>query len=254
MSSWIHGCLSSTRVSIPINGIVTSKFCMDRGIRQGDPLSPFLYIIMAEGLHIAMEMAIEKGIFEGIQLPCQGLIISHLQYADDVIFMGTWSIENAKNLIKILRCFKLSSGLKVNMSKSELFGFGTQNYELELASGSFNYYVGSLPFIYLRLLVGAFMARATHWNPITKKFQARLSKWKASTLSFGGHLTLCKAIFSSVGSFYFSLYKARIKVIKSLEKIRMRFLVVVGGGGYGIKKDVIDCLGKGYCRQRKRHS
>nr|KAJ0214448.1 hypothetical protein LSAT_V11C400195850 [Lactuca sativa] len=220
---WIHGCLSSTRVSVLVNGSATKEFGMERGVRQGDPLSPFLFNIAAEGLHITMKEAEEKGIFKGLQLPNHGPIISHLQYADDVIFMGSWSSENIKNLIRILRCFELPSGLKINMSKSRLFGFGVQNYELEMVARSFNFLIGLLPFTYLGLPVGASMTRVSLWKPIIDNFQVKLSRWKASTLSFGGRLTLCKAVLSSLGSFYFSIYKAPIKVINSLERIRMRF-------------------------------
>nr|KAJ0195447.1 hypothetical protein LSAT_V11C700350330 [Lactuca sativa] len=259
--AWIHGCLSSTRVSILINGAATSEFGMERGIRQGDPLSPFLYIIAAEGLHIVMEMAKEQGIFEGIQLPQQGPTISHLQYADDTILMGSWSFENAKNLIRILRCFELSSGLKVNMSKSKLFRFGAQNCELELVARNLNCSIGSLPFIYLGLSVGASMARAVHWNPIIEKFQTRLSKWKASTLLFGGRLMLCKAVLSSLSSFYFSLYKAPVKnavlLGGDLESRKMswiaweKVLAAKERGGMGIgslKAQNIALLGKWWWR------
>lgn len=95
---WINGCLSSAKVSVLVNGSATKEFGMERGVRQGDPLSPFLFIIAAEGLHIAMKEAEEKSIFKGLQLPNHGPVISHLQYADDVIFMGSWSSENVKNL------------------------------------------------------------------------------------------------------------------------------------------------------------
>lgn len=95
---WIIKCLSSARVSVLINGSAATEFSMERGVRQGDPLSPFLFIIAVKGLHMAMEMAKEKGLFQGIKLPQDGPVISHLQYADDVIFMGSWSIENAKKI------------------------------------------------------------------------------------------------------------------------------------------------------------
>nr|KAJ0191956.1 hypothetical protein LSAT_V11C800414360 [Lactuca sativa] len=232
--SWIRGCLSSTRVSVIINGSATKEFDMERGLRQGDPLSPFLFIIAAEGLHAAMESAKEKGIFKGIQLPGHDPVISHLQYADDVIFMGTWLLENTKNLIRILRCFELSSGLKINMEKCKLYGLGVQNCELELVARTFNCTIDSFPFTYLGLPVGASMARVTHWKPIIERFQAKLSRWKASTLSFGGRLTLCKAVLSSLGTFYFSIYKAPVK---DSEEVFLGWL-------HGIKKNGLDCLGK----------
>lgn len=81
-----------------------------------------------------MEEGKEAGIFEGINLSRQGPNISHLQYADDAIFLGSWSIENARNLIRILRCFELASGLKINMLKSKIYGFGVQVCELELVA------------------------------------------------------------------------------------------------------------------------
>ncbi|XP_023732081.1 uncharacterized protein LOC111879881 [Lactuca sativa] len=109
------------------------------------------------------------------------------------------------------------------MSKSKIFGIGVPNCELELLARYSNCSIGSFPFIYLGLPGGASMARVRYWNLIIEKFQARLSKWKASNLSFGGRLTLCKVVLSSLSTFYFSMYKAPVKVIKTLEKIRMRF-------------------------------
>nr|KAJ0225680.1 hypothetical protein LSAT_V11C100033170 [Lactuca sativa] len=167
--SWIHGCLSFARISVLINGSATSEFGMERGISQGDPLSPFLFIIAVEGLNIALEMAKQSGAFVGIQLPPQGP--------------------------------------KVNMSKSKIVCFDVPNCELELMARYSNCSIGSLPFIYLGLSVGASMARVSYWNPIIEKFQARLSKWKATNLSFGGRLTLCKVVLSSLGTFYFSLFR-----------------------------------------------
>lgn len=132
-------------------------------------------------------------------------------------------MENIKNLIRILRWFKLASGLKVNMSKSKIYGLGVQSCELDLVVRSFCCSIGSFPITYLGLPVGVSMVRETHWKPIIEKFQAKLSRWKASTLSFGGRLTLCNSVLNSLGSFYFSLYKAPAKVLKSLERIRMKF-------------------------------
>lgn len=77
-------------ISVLVNGSATLELCMERGVRQGDPLYSFLFIIATEGLHVEMEMEKEKGMFEGIQLSHQGPVISHLRYADDVIFLDYW--------------------------------------------------------------------------------------------------------------------------------------------------------------------
>ncbi|KAJ9548459.1 hypothetical protein OSB04_021002 [Centaurea solstitialis] len=80
---WIRNCLSSARISVLINGSASGEFSMQRGVRQGDPLAPFLFIIAMEALNAAMKQARSLGIFEGIQLPKNGLLVSHLFYADD---------------------------------------------------------------------------------------------------------------------------------------------------------------------------
>ncbi|GJX97788.1 RNA-directed DNA polymerase, eukaryota [Tanacetum coccineum] len=93
--SWIYGCLHNARSSILINGSPTSEFKVFRGLRQGDPLSPFLFILVMEGLHL-------------------------LTY--DVIFIGERSWQNAHNLLCMLCCFYLIYVLKINVNKSNIFG------------------------------------------------------------------------------------------------------------------------------------
>lgn len=71
-----------------VNGCPTDAFNVSKGVRQGDPLSPFLFIVAMEGLHVAMEAAKLKGIFKGINIPNCDISLSHLFYADDALFMG----------------------------------------------------------------------------------------------------------------------------------------------------------------------
>lgn len=130
---------------------------------------------------------------------------------------------NARNLIRILRCFELASGLKVNINKSKLFGISCSANEVEPVAGLLKCQVGSFPITYLGLPIGASMGRAVHWSPIVEKFKSKLSRWKASTLSFGGRVTLCKAVLGALGTYFFSLYKAPDKVVNELERIRMKF-------------------------------
>ncbi|XP_071739221.1 secreted RxLR effector protein 78-like [Rutidosis leptorrhynchoides] len=85
---WIYSCLKSATISILVNGSPTNEFSLGRGIRQGDPLSPFLFILAAEGLNILTKAATEKGLFKGVEIGRDKVNISHLQYADDTIFLG----------------------------------------------------------------------------------------------------------------------------------------------------------------------
>ncbi|GKC21915.1 RNA-directed DNA polymerase, eukaryota, reverse transcriptase zinc-binding domain protein [Tanacetum coccineum] len=119
---WISGCLHSASASILINGSPTCEFNILRGLRQGDPLSPFLFIIAMEGLHVAMEDAMAAGLYNGCKINTVNL--SHLFFTDDALFIGAWSRSNIVSLTSILDCFHLVSGLKINYHKSNLFGVG----------------------------------------------------------------------------------------------------------------------------------
>lgn len=101
--SWILNCLSSASISVIINGSLYKEFMMERGLRQGDALSPFLFLLVAEALHVTMLEACSKGKYKGISLNNSDLNISLLQYADDVLFSGEWSYANIKSLARIPR-------------------------------------------------------------------------------------------------------------------------------------------------------
>ncbi|XP_022004008.1 uncharacterized protein LOC110901489 [Helianthus annuus] len=145
-----------------------------------------------EALDVIMTRARERGAFEGVKLPNEGPCISHLCYADDVIFMDVWSKANILNLNRILRCFYLCSGLKVNLNKSSLYGVGVEEEEVELMAKNLGCKEGKLPFGFLGLTIGANMKRVKFWKPVGDKFNNKLSAWKAKCLSFAGRLTLAK--------------------------------------------------------------
>lgn len=161
-----------------INGSPTKEFVIGKGLRQGDPLAPFLFLIVAESLHILMEEAVKKRLFEGIKVGKNEVLISHLQYADDVVFFGKWSLGNLKNLLKILSCFQLLSGLKINVGKSKIFGLGVREEEVQAWARCVGCGWGVLPFTYLGLPVGASMRRLDHWKPAIEKVKKRLASWK----------------------------------------------------------------------------
>ncbi|KAJ0482676.1 hypothetical protein HanIR_Chr13g0656551 [Helianthus annuus] len=173
-----------------------------------------------EALDIIMDRAGKRGDFKGIKLPNEGPCISHLCYADDVIFMGEWSETNILNLNRILRCFYVCSGLRVNLNKSSLYGVGVEEEEIENMTNRLKCRKGSMSFGFLGLTIGANMKRIKFWKPVVDKFNTKLSAWKAKCLSFAGRMILAKAVMGALPNYYFSMYLAPKKVIQTLDAIR----------------------------------
>jgi hypothetical protein len=163
---WIRACVFSGNMSILVNGCPTEEINIQRGLKQGDPLAPLLFLIVAEGLGGLMKKAVETNHFCGFCIGDNGLSISHLQYADDTLCLGEATIENLWALKAILRGFEMVSGLKVNFWKSNFMGVNVSHEFLTLASVFLNCRVISIPFKYLGLPIGANPRRASTWEPL----------------------------------------------------------------------------------------
>ncbi|GJZ45992.1 putative RNA-directed DNA polymerase, eukaryota, reverse transcriptase zinc-binding domain protein [Tanacetum coccineum] len=155
--SWIFACLHSLRASILINGSPTSEFSIKRGLRQGDPLSPFLFILIMEGLHCAMSNAVSSGLIRGIKIGSSDITLSHLFYADDVIITTDWNSGDLDNIIRVLHVFYLASGLKINIHESNIFVIGVANGDVVDMARRTSCASGIFPFTYLGLPIGSNM-------------------------------------------------------------------------------------------------
>nr|GEV77789.1 RNA-directed DNA polymerase, eukaryota, reverse transcriptase zinc-binding domain protein [Tanacetum cinerariifolium] len=131
--------------------------------------------------------------FKGVSIG-SNLHLSHLFYADDVVFLGQWSDSNISTIIKVLKCFFCASGLSINMHKSKLMGIAVDDDIVNQAAHSIGCLQLKPPFSYLGSRIGGSMSRNNSWDDIVNKLLARLSKWKMKTLSIGGCLTLLKSV------------------------------------------------------------
>ncbi|KAL6525382.1 hypothetical protein OROHE_015689 [Orobanche hederae] len=111
---WVRECISTASANVLVNGSPSVEFQLERGVRQGDPLSPFLFLIATEGLNLLMNRAVDRGIIRPAKVGRDGVCISHLQYADDTIFIIDGAEENARSIRGVLKVFELLSGLAVN--------------------------------------------------------------------------------------------------------------------------------------------
>ncbi|GAU27954.1 hypothetical protein TSUD_146720 [Trifolium subterraneum] len=206
---WMKKCICTASASVLVNGSPTEEFPLERGLRQGDPLSPFLFLLAAEGLNVLMQAMVEHHFFSGYSFGMQNPIsISHLQFADDTLLLGTKCWANVHALRAALVLFETMSGLKVNFNKSMLVGVNIADSWLRVAASALRCKVGQVPFIYLGLPIGGDPRRLGFWEPVLTHIQNRLSGWKSRFLSFGGRLVLLKSMLTSLLVYALSFFKA----------------------------------------------
>ncbi|KAA3462680.1 reverse transcriptase [Gossypium australe] len=117
----IRRCVSTVSYAVNINGRRGSLFFPTRGLRQGDPLSPFLFLICSEGLSSLIRAARREGLIRGAKASRSGPEISHLLFADDCILFGEASSRGAEILKNILQVYESCSGQCMNFTKSTVF-------------------------------------------------------------------------------------------------------------------------------------
>lgn len=115
-------CVSTASALVLVNESSLREFCLQRGLRQGDPLSSFIFLLAAEGLSLLMKKAVDGGFFKPLEIGRNKINVSHLQFADDIIFLGAADIENARVIKRIQKNMKLISDLKLNYEKCWLYG------------------------------------------------------------------------------------------------------------------------------------
>lgn len=109
-----------------MNGSSTEKFNPSKGLRQGDFLSPYLFLLVVEVLSKLINDVVARGQLSGFQVVEQGTIISHLQFAADTLIFIDTSTDEVRRLFIILDVFETLTGLKLNMEKSTMISIGAE--------------------------------------------------------------------------------------------------------------------------------
>lgn len=195
-------------------------------------MSPFLFNIVAEGLNMLFQRTKALGLIKGAVIGHKETNITHLQFADDTVVFCKAEEQEILNVKRILRCFEVLSGLRINFHKSHVSGVGVQEEVLAAFAEKLHCQSKKLPFMYLGLPLGASPKRKTLWLPVINKFKSKLVSWKRKLLSYGGRLTLIKSVLSSLPVYYLYLFKVPAGVAKLLDKIQARFL----WGGSEVRK------------------
>ena len=224
VARWIRACVSCGNLSVLVNGSLTNEVPIQRGLKQGDPLAPFLFLLVVEGLGGLVWSAESHGLYQGFKIRNSGLSISHLQYADDTLFVGEASMSNLWSIKTILRCFELASGLKVNFSKSSVMGVNVGNEFLGLVERFLYCRVGIVPFTYAGLPVGANPRLQKTWQPLLQLLANRLGSWGNKYVSLGGRVVLLNSVINVIPIFYMFVMKMSVSVWNKVVRLQRNFL------------------------------
>jgi len=161
---WVKGCLESATVSVLVNGSPTDEFIPSRGLRQGDPLAPFLFLVVAEGLAGLVRQAVKAQLLSELKIGRKEVELSLLQFADDTLFLCEDSYVNVVTLKAILRGFELALGLKINFNKSKLASINVLSRDIECYTKTLNCAQMGIPFSYMGLEGGEIQGRKSFGN------------------------------------------------------------------------------------------
>ncbi|CAN1292519.1 LINE-1 retrotransposable element ORF2 protein [Linum perenne] len=226
---WIRKCLTSSRFSVCVNGASVGYFAGMKGLRQGDPLSPLLFVISMEVLHCLLNRVAKLNLYP-FHPRCKKLGITHLCFADDLLIFANGSMDGIKKISAILKSFYLLSGLKINPGKTDLFCSSSVSPLVRssiLSQMGFN--IGELPVRYLGVpLISGKLLRAD-CQVLIDRIVARISSWTAKSLSYAGRLQLVKSVLLSISHYWMNIFLLPGTVTKEIEKICNKFLWNVDG-------------------------
>lgn len=198
--NWIKVCMSSATFSIMINGYPEGFFKSSRGIKQGDPLSPFIFNVVMRALCKLVLKAEGLNLIQGCQIGPSSPMISLIQYVDNTLFF-VQVVEDHIRTLRGLLIFEAISGLKVNLHKSKLIGVGSAS-NIDTLASLLECQTNHFPCSCLGLPLGAKYSSSMLWKPVVER--VKLSSWKGKYLSKGKKTILIKSVLSSIPLYFLS--------------------------------------------------
>eukprot|EP00253_Pinus_taeda_P007860 PITA_07860 len=222
----ISGCISNPWTAPLINGRPSNFFKSSRGLRQGCPLSPFLYIIMVETLSVHLENLRLKREIMGISIERGIKEINHSLFADDTLLIGGASNLMARRFKRVLDAFLLVSGGKLNNRKCKIYTWNVP-YQIQQSISQ----ILDIPlqrnwtsFSYLGLPLAKEHIKAEVWTKHIDKMRSLLQSWGVSWLNLAGRTILIKVVLSGLPIYQYAVIMAPASIHKHMELIMRSFL------------------------------
>jgi hypothetical protein len=233
--SLIMRCVTSVSYSILINGSPFGTISPTRGIRQGDPLSPYLFLLCAEGLSSLIQKAHEDGTISGVPIAAKGFKLSHLFFADDSLLFCRSNFNEWNAVLQVLKQYELASGQKLNSGKTAIFyskNTGNEFRDFINSSMGIAETVSYEKYLGLPTFVGRSKIRT--FAGIRNRVRKRLDGWKEKLLSQAGKEVLIKAVVQSIPTYSMSVFALPKTLCASLNSMMNHFW----WNGQGTKKRI----------------
>jgi hypothetical protein len=223
--SVIMKCVTSVQSNVLWNGARSEYFQPQCGIRQGDPMSPYLFVLSMDKLSHIIADAIEDGNWKPMRAGRNGPQISHLMFADDVILFGQATTENMEAVLEVLQTFCAMSGQRVNYDKSSIFFSrnveANTRHALSAKSGlKETTRLGN----YLGVPALGRTPRCQDFQYLIEKIKGRLAGWKAKQLSLAGRITLAKSVIQSIPVYPMMSMPIPKSCLNEIEKLQRSFI------------------------------
>lgn len=219
--SWIKNLISSSFLSILMNGSPTAPFIPSQDIRQGYPLSPFLFILAVECLGRSIKVATNERKLHGLCLHQMDDTHTHQQFLDDTMLFGKSIVSEAKALKKILQNFSLASGASINENKSNVFFFNTPTITQRNILKTMNFH---LPSKYLGAPLIDRACQFTAWEDLILRLKKCLSSWSFRCLNLAVKVILVKSVLQSMPLYLLSALTTPKFILKALRNLQRNFL------------------------------
>jgi hypothetical protein len=217
---WMKLILESSKSAILLNGVPGPWINCKRGLRQGDPLSPYLFLLVADTLQ-----ALIRSFADEIGHPIvNGAGCVTLQYADDTLIVLKGDLAGVLKLKEALNLFSEATGLTINYHKSTLVPLHMDSTTLQMCIDTFGCKVESFPQNYLGLPLSTAKLPASVFNSYIDRTDSFLSSWQASFLNTMGRVVLINSVLDSQLVYVMSALCIPPTVIQQVDKRRRAFM------------------------------